>query len=49
MALGVTIGTTEDSKALNMDKIRYHKVVIMTDADWDGDDDLLGGGEHGGR
>ncbi|MFB0904061.1 MAG: DNA topoisomerase (ATP-hydrolyzing) subunit B [Nonlabens sp.] len=35
-ALGVTIGTEEDSKALNLDKLRYHKVVIMCDADIDG-------------
>ena len=35
-ALGVSIGTAEDSKALNLEKIRYHKVVIMTDADVDG-------------
>jgi len=35
-ALGVTIGTDEDSKALNIEKLRYHKVVIMCDADIDG-------------
>ena len=35
-ALGVTIGTEEDSKALNLAKLRYHKVVIMCDADVDG-------------
>ena len=35
-ALGVTIGTEEDSKELNLSKLRYHKVVIMCDADVDG-------------
>ncbi len=35
-ALGVSIGTVEDERELNLEKLRYHKVVVMTDADIDG-------------
>ena len=35
-ALGVSIGTEDDERALNMDKLRYHKIVLLMDADIDG-------------